>query len=440
MSSRRIVITGIGIVSPLGATPQAYWEALREGRSGVDWIAAMPAEEIGTPYAAEAKDFTGHINDFGELAPEMAKAIRKNLKVMCREIQMGVAAANRALNHASLAGGGEYSKDRVGVLFASDHIITTPHEFIDSLRNCIDEKGELRLERWAEKGLPQLNPLWLLKFLPNMPASHTAIYNAFYGPNNTVTMREAGPNLALAEARSTLERGHADMIVCGATGTRVHTLRSLHLSLQETLAPAGVEPRQASRPFDRDRRGIVVGEGAAAVTLEELAAAQQRGATIYGEIVGSGSSAVMAKNGKPDLQQALALAMKAALRSAGLAPDDIGHVNAHGLSTIPSDAAEARAIHEIFGGRNRPVPVVAPKSYFGNLGAAGGLCELVGSLMALEAGHLFPVLNFETQDDSLPKLALARNCDVPSGTTALSINVTPQGQASAVVVRKFSAA
>jgi 3-oxoacyl-[acyl-carrier-protein] synthase II len=181
---------------------------------------------------------------------------------------------------------------------------------------------------------------------------------------------------------------------------------------------------------------MVLGEGAAAIVLEELAHAEARSATIYGEVLGAGSSSVITPNGVARCDRALANAMRACLRAAGLGPAQIGHIHAHGLSTLKSDVEEAQAIGAVFGPDSRRIPVVAAKSYFGNLGAGGGVAELASSLMALLHGHLFPILNYHHADPECPIRAV-RDLETPSGNAFLNVNTTPQGQASAVLIRRL---
>lgn len=198
------------------------------------------------------------------------------------------------------------------------------------------------------------------------------------------------------------------------------------------------DPVTWSRPFDRHRRGMVVGEGAATFVLEELEFAKKRGAKILGELVGHGASAVLSPRAVSNREMALKNAMEAALRSARMTVDEIGHVHAHGLSTRSSDVQEAGAIAAVFRSRSTPVPVVAAKSYFGNLGAAGGMVELLTSVLALQEGQLFAALNSESMDPECP-VALVTKAGYPSGDAVMNVNVTPQGQASAVIVKKFAA-
>lgn len=434
--ARRVVITGMGLISPLGNTKEVLWEELAAGRSGVGPIERLPAEHLPVHCAGEARSFTGSIDDFGPLEKGQKRNIRKGLKVMCREIQMCVASAQLALRDAGLKLGG-YDPDRTGAVYGSDYILTDPDEFTEGVRRCLREGSEFDFGLWAQEGMPQVTPLWLLKYLPNMPASHIAIYNDLRGPNNSITLREASGNLAVAEAYSTIARGHADVMLAGATGTRLHPLRTVHVALQEELAKGNGSPETLSRPFDLNRQGMVIGEGAATVVVEDIDSAQQRGATIFAEVVGFGSSAVMDRQGVGDFGRALENVMRQALLKADLEPDQLGHVHAHGLSTRRCDCEEAAAIQAVFGDRKEPVPVTAAKSYVGNLGAGGGVVELIASVMALDRDRLFPILNYETPDPECP-VSAARSIDTPPGDSFLNVNVTPQGQASAVLVQRVT--
>jgi 3-oxoacyl-[acyl-carrier-protein] synthase II len=436
--SRRVVITGLGLVSPLGNSPARLWDALIAGKSGIGPLASVPGDALPTRFGGEAREFTGAVEDFGPLEKTFARNIKKSLKMMCREIQMGVAVAQLAMGDAALKLA-ETDLDRMGVLYGSDYMLTLPQEFATGIRNCEDAQGRFHFSRWAEAGLPSVEPLWLLKYLPNLPAAHIAIFNDLHGPNNSLTIREASSNQAIAEAYGTIERGHADVMIAGATGTRVHPGRTLHVVLQEQIAEDANDPATISRPFDKNRTGQVIGEGAAAIILEELSHAQKRGAKILGEVIGYGSSSVSNIRGIGDLYQTARNALIGALRTSGLSPDSVGHLNAHGLATLHSDREEARAIHEVFGGRKTAVPVVAAKSYFGNLGAAGGLVELIASVLALNHGQLFRTLNYETPDSECPIHVIARDGQQP-GDSFINLNLTPQGQGSAIAVRRFSQA
>ncbi len=380
-------------------------------------------------HGAEAKGFTGAIEDYGPLPKDMQRAIRKASKLMCREIEMGVAAAQLAIHDAALTPESR-DRDRTGVIYGCDYIMTLPGEFAAGIEACLDEAKHFHFEQWAEKGLTKVDPLWLLKYLPNMPASHIAIYNDLRGPNNSITLREASPAAALSEAMSTIMRGHADVLIVGSTGSRIHPFRSMHASMQEILAPSADDVTKTSRPFDKDRKGAVLGEGAGAIVLETLEHAQQRGAKILGELVGSGSSTVSSTVGSDFYRRAILNSLRMATRGVDL--KKVGHVNAHGLGTIPCDQQEAEAIQDLFASDQSTVPVVTAKGHFGNLGAGGGMVEIIASVMSL-GGTLFPTLNCDELDPAC-RVNVITNDSTSAGDSFVSINVTPQGQASAVSI------
>jgi 3-oxoacyl-[acyl-carrier-protein] synthase II len=372
--SRRVVITGLGVVSPLGNSPQALWEALVAGRSGVAPLQALPPLAGKVTFGAECREFTGEIDNFGELDKDLKKSIRKALKMMCRESMMAVAAAQQAT---------AMDADTSGVVFGSDYMLSPPDDFLGGMLKCGTGAGQFRYEEWGQAGLKEMNPLWMLSYLPNMPGSHIAIFNNLCGPNNSLTMREASSLMSIREAVQTIQRGHADRMFAGATGTRIHSFKTVHALQQEQLASCESAPEEASRPFDAARTGMVVGEGAGALLLEEYDAAKARGARIYAEIIGTGSSAALDANASGRQKSALVKAARAALKDAGTTPSDVGHINAHGLGTTAGDAEEAAALTEVFNSDLARVPVVAAKSSFGNLGGGGGAVETVGRVLAL---------------------------------------------------------
>jgi 3-oxoacyl-[acyl-carrier-protein] synthase II len=428
---RRVVITGLGLISPLGNTPAALWDALMAGKSGVTATSVLPSDRQPLKIAAEAREFTGEIEDFGPLEKERKKAIKKGLKVMCRETRMAVAAAQLALADAGFA---EQPMDpeNSGVVLGSDYMLTMPEDYSAGMKTCAPE-GEFQFTKWGKEGLGDMAPLWMLKYLPNMPASHIAIYNDLRGPNNSLTMREAAGNLAIGEAFRTIQRGHANLMVAGATGTRILPMQAIHALQTEQMASSNGDPTKASRPFDKDRTGMVAGEGAGMVVLEEYSSAKARGATIYAEVLGLGSANVADETLRGKCDVAMERAMKAALRDASKSPADVGHINSHGLSTTDRDADEARAIRAVLGSKADDVPVTALKSYFGNLGAGGGVVELIASVIALREGRLPRVLNFKTPDPACP-LPVATDDNAASGPSFLNLSVTPQGQAAVLLV------
>lgn len=432
--SRRVVITGLGIVSPLGNSPEELMANLNQGTSGIRPWHGIPAGALPVNHGAEAVGFTGDIDQFGPLDKETQRAIRKGQKVMCREIEMGVAAAQLALHDSGLTSD-KRNRDRVGVIYGCDYIMTLPEEFASGIAKCVNPQGQFDFTRWAELGLPEVNPLWLLKYLPNMPASHIAIYNDLRGPNNSITLREASSCAAICEAHSTLTRGHADALIVGATGSRALAFRAMHACMQEELAGDRNEPASMARPFAADRDGAVLGEGAAAMLLETWEHAHQRGAKILGEVVGYGCSTVPASFGENYLQQAVGNVLRSCLQSAGVT--SVGHIHAHGLGTLASDAQESQAIANVLHAGTPPdqhsTPVVAAKSLFGNLGSGGGMVECIASLLCLQQGHLFAAPHTPAPAPDCP-IRLADN-DTPAGNSFISYNVTPQGQAAGVLIR-----
>ncbi|QDU87539.1 3-oxoacyl-[acyl-carrier-protein] synthase 2 [Pirellulimonas nuda] len=430
-NARRVVVTGFGQISPLGSTPQALADALAAGQSVVTRTAGTIAEKAPYPFVAAAPQFTGEIDDFGPLEGAKKKAIRKGLKLMCRETQMAVAAAQHALADAGFAENYP-DPERAGVVLGSDYMMTLPEDYLAGIVKILEGEA-VNFSRWGEEGLDEMQPLWMLKYLPNMPASHIAIYNDLRGPNNSLTMRESSGLMAIGEAMRTIARGHADMIVAGATGTRVMPMQAIHAWQSEEVAHEGDDPHAVSRPFDRDRCGAVLGESSAMLVLESLESARARGARVLGEVLGFGSSQATGKTMGANIDQAIANACRAALSDAGLDPGQVGHINSHGLSGPLSDRFEAQGIARVFGDPASQPPLIAIKSYQGNVGAASGVVELIASLLAFGADRLPRVLNYETPDPDCPVRPVTTD-DQPAGCTALKISSTPQGQVAAVCI------
>ena len=432
---RRVVITGLGVISPVGNSVEEFWTSLSEGLSGIRPLKQLPPIQDHIAFGGEAEGFTGKIENFGPLPKDRKKSIRKALKMMCRESMMAVAAAQHALVDAGY-GEAPMEPQSSGVIFGSDYMLSPPEDFIDGMTKCDALSGKLDYPRWGTEGLGEMNPLWMLKYLPNMPASHVAIFNDLRGPNNSHTLREIAGVMAIREAAQTISRGHADRMIAGGTGTRIHSFKTIHAIQQEQLADANAIPSEASRPFDANRTGMVVGEGAGALVLEELESARDKGATIYGEVLGTGSSTVtdISMVGSPST--ALANAARVAMGEADLSPSELGHINAHGLGTTSGDRLEAEALHNVLGVEGKNVPVVAAKSFFGNLGAGSGVVELAASLKAMNEGELFRTLNYETPDPETFSLNVVKGPGIPPGDAFLKLCVTPQSQAVAIVIGK----
>jgi 3-oxoacyl-[acyl-carrier-protein] synthase II len=422
-SSRRVVISGIGALTPIGLDVHSYWQSLLEGRSGIRPIQSFDTSELPVQIGGELQNFDpkNHVD----------KKDRRGLKMMARTIQLGVAAAQLALDDGKVDKA-KLDPTRFGVEFGAGLIATELPELADAAKvsqNC--KPGSIDMEKWGDLGLEAVPPLWMLKYLPNMPACHVSILHNAQGPNNSITEGDAASLLALGEAYRILGRDGADFFLVGGAESKINPLSMVRQILYEPMSRRNDAPEKASRPFDKDRDGFVIGEGACVFVVEELEHAKRRNAQIYGEITGFASAFDRKLNG-----DGLARAIHGALSEAGIGPNDIDHVNAHGLGVQDADIWEARGMRQVFSGCKAPVPVFAAKSYIGNLGAGGSTTELAASLMAMRHGSLPGTLNYDEPD---------RECAIPvhtgkpravTKTHFVKISFTQMGQCAAVVVRK----
>lgn len=421
---RRVVISGIGVVNPIGVTLTAFWDALQQGRHGIRRISVFDSAGLPMPFAGEVPDFSAKAY--------LAKEERKSMKVMSRGIQMAVAAAQLAMDDAGIDKS-KLDPTRFGVEFGSGLMASELQELAAAAQvsgTC--RPGVVDLQKWGAQGIPVITPLWMLKYLPNMLACHVSILHNAQGPNNTITESDVAGLLAIGEAYHILLRNHADLFLAGGADSKLNPLSMVRQSLFGRLSSCGDGPEKAIRPFDRRRDGMLIGEGAAVLTLEDLGHAQRRGARIYAEIVGFGAAFDRDRSGK-----GLARAMRTALEQADLAPEDIDHINAHGLSTVPSDVWEYNGINALFGRRAEPVPVFAAKSYFGSLGAASGPSELAASILAARHGRIPRTLNYEELDPACP-LAVTRAPQATATPFVLKLNFTDMGQCAALILRNWT--
>jgi 3-oxoacyl-[acyl-carrier-protein] synthase II len=404
-------------------TPVAFWESLRSGKSGIRTIQSFDPAGLPTRIGGEIPGF--------DPKKILHKDHRKSLKAMARGIQLAAAGAQLALNDATVETA-RLDPTRFGVEFGSGLIATELDELAPAAlvsANC--QPGSVDLEKWGEQGLANIPPLWMLKYLPNMLACHVSILHNAQGPNNTITESDVSGLLALGEAFRILRRDLVDFFLVGGAESKLNPLSMVRQCLFGALSRHNEVPEKASRPFDRGRDGLVLGEGAAVLCLEDLEHARRRGARIYAEVIGFGAAFDRSRSGR-----GLARAIRAALAEAGVGPGDIDHVNAHGLSGIEADVAEARALDEVFGDLPRPVPVFAAKSYFGNLGAGSATAELAASLLALHNGLVPATLNYEEQDPACP-VAVLREPRSVTKPCFLKVGFTEMGQCGAVVCRRW---
>jgi 3-oxoacyl-[acyl-carrier-protein] synthase II len=418
MSSRReVVVTGVGVVSPIGIGGDAFWASLLAGRSGIRPISRFDSSSLSVPFGGEVGDFD----------PKLWVRPRKSLKVMSREIQFGFAAADLAMTDAGIAAGG-IEPERFGVVVGGDMIYADLEDLERTYRRAL-AGGAFDFSVWSEAIHEDLHPLWLLKHLPNMTASHIAIAHDARGPNNTIVLGDVSGLLAIGEAASVIRRGWADVMLAGGSGCRLHPM-ALVARGDAHLSHRRDDCTRASRPFDLDRDGLVNGEGAGMFVLESRDHALRRGARIRGHLLSASSRCEPAVGGAKLSGSALRLAIRAAIGQAGLEPGDIGHVNAHGASTIEMDRVEATAIAAELG----DVPVTAPKSAFGHLGAGGGAVELAASVLGLGAGLVPATLNYDVPDPRCPIHVVHEEPLADRPATVLAINLCSTGQAAAVVV------
>jgi 3-oxoacyl-[acyl-carrier-protein] synthase II len=416
-TAREVVITGLGVVSPIGIGRTAFADSLRAGRSGVRAIGLLEHTPFPVRIGGQVSDFDGK----AYVTP------RKSLKVMCREVQFAVAAALLAVRDAGL-NPDQLDADRTGVVFGSELMYTAPDEMIDAFRHCLVD-GEFVFSRWGDKAINHLYPLWMLKYLPNMPACHIAIALDARGPNNTFTLGDVSSLLALAEATRCVQRGQSDVMIVGGTGSRLNTT-NLIFAGGVGLSRRNDDPAAACRPFDAARDGVVNGEGSGAFIVEDSRHAAARGAKVLARILGFGSSFEPVSPRHPRTGRSVRSSIEQALREAGISAADVGHVNANGRSTPHDDAMEAHAIRDTLG----DTPVTAPKSLFGSLGAGTGAVEMAASLLALEQHEIPVTRNYDLPDPRCPINVVHGRPLASSQPTAVVINQSSTGQAVAAVL------
>lgn len=422
-SSRRVVITGLGMLTPIGSDPDSFWRSLMDGKSGVGRIRGFDTSTVPTRIAAE-------IPDFEAKKYILSRDGRKSLRMMARPIQMAVACSTAALANGQV----DLTKidpARFGVEFGSGLIASELPDLADASRasaNC--KPGAVDMQKWGTDGLPAIQPLWMLKYLPNMPACHISIMHNAQGPNNSITESDAASLLALGEAFRILGRDGADFFLVGGCESKINPISLVRQCLFEQLSRNNDHPEKACRPFDSARDGLVLGEGSSVLVVEEIEHAKKRGAKILAEIAGFGAAFDRKLDGS-----GLARAIKAALTEAGISPDELDHISAQGLATR-SDVWEAKGIAEALGGRR--VPVFAAKGYLGNMGAAAGITELIASVLGLNAGVMPASLNHDKTDPNCPIEVIAGSPRPVTKPYALKLGFTQMGQCGAVVIRKIA--
>ncbi|MEY4180560.1 MAG: 3-oxoacyl-[acyl-carrier-protein] synthase 2 [Planctomycetota bacterium] len=418
MSDRNeLVITGVGMVTPIGIGREAFWRSLRSAASGVRAVPYLENTRFPVPFGGYVPEFDGKLY----VQP------RKALKVMCREIQFGFAAATLAAADAGLKPGGIPS-DRMGVVYGSEMYYGEIPELEPAYRKCLVD-GQFDFGVWGSEGMRELNPLWMLKYLPNMIACHVAISFDARGPNNSFTLGEASSLMALIEGCNVLRRGHADVMLIGGSGNRLNITPLMYRHALRLSHHAG-DPADACRPFDARRDGSVNGEGAGALVLETRGHAEARGARILARLKSAVCTFEPSAFHGGTHSHAFERAIRGALAEAQLAPDAVGFVKANGLGTVDDDACEAAAIRATVG----DTPVTAPKSLFGNLGAAAGIVETIAAVMALEAGEIPPTRNYSQPDPNCPVRVVHSEPQPLTRNSGLVLGASGTGQTIAAVL------
>lgn len=404
---RRVVVTGVGSINPLGNDVETVWKALREGKSGVGKTTIFDASKFPTKISAEIKDWDiSSVVDDAEL-----------WKFRGRHTKFAAGAATQAVNESGVL---DAIKDprRFGVYMGSGEGNQDFYSFATMMATALDADGNLDLIKFTEAGLNTLNPVKELEQEPNMPVGHmAAMFNA-QGPNANCLTACAASSQAIGEASEIIRRGEADVMLSGGTHSMIHPFGVTGFNLLTALSENNDDPQGASRPFDRLRDGFVLGEGAAMVVLEEYEHAKKRGAHIWGEIIGYGSTADAYRitDIHPEGRGAIGC-MTMALNDAGLNSEQINYVNAHGTSTTVNDKVESKACREVFGENAMKVPVSSTKSMMGHLIAAAGATEMIVCLLAIRDNVLPPTINYQNPDplcdlDYVPNEARDAQCNI----------------------------
>ncbi len=410
--SRRVVITGLGTLNPLGNDPESTWQAVVAGRSGIDHLTGFDTSELKTRFGGQVKEFDP-VALFG----------RKDARRMDRVTQLAQAAAGQALDDADLQLSEDDSR-RAGVILGSG---------VGGVGSAFDGYGT-----FLERGPGRVSPFFIPMMLFDTPAAAISISHGLQGPNIAIATACAAGTNALGEAAKTIERGAADVMVAGAAEAALLPPIIAGFNAAGALSQYDGDPARASRPFDKDRDGFVGSEGAAVLVLEELGRALARGARIYGEVLGYGSSADAHHLAAPTEDgSGAAQAMQAALDDAGLAAEDIDYINAHGTGTQLNDKSETMAVKSVFGPAAYGIPMSSTKSMHGHLLGAAGALEALLCLKALATGFIPPTINYQTPDPECDLDVVPNSGREASLRRALSNSFGLGGHNATIILGKY---
>lgn len=416
MNKKRVVITGMGVISPVGNTVEEYWKSLIEGRSGVGRITSFDPSNFSSQIAAEILDFDPslYLNT-------------KEIKKTDRFVQFAIAASKMAMDNSGLDLGKE-DPNRIGVIIGSG---------IGGL-HTIEAEHNKYIERGPEKGPRKISPFLIPMLIVNMASGYVSMYFKVRGPNTAVATACATGNHAIGDAFRIIQLGEADMMIAGGSEAAITIMGFGGFCALRALSTRNDEPKKASRPFDKNRDGFVIGEGAGIVILEEAEHAKKRGANIYCELVGYGMSADAYHMTAPDPEgEGASRCMALSLKDAGIKSDQVDYINAHGTSTQYNDRVETLAIKKLFGQHAKKIAISSTKSVTGHvLGAAGGV-EIIASALAIKNNLIPPTINYETPDpecdlDYTPNKAKEMNVDI-----SMSNSLGFGGHNATLVLRRY---
>ncbi|WP_022824051.1 beta-ketoacyl-ACP synthase II [Hymenobacter norwichensis] len=416
MAFRRVVVTGLGAITPVGSTVPTYWDGLRQGLSGAAPITRFDASKFKTRFACEVKDYSPD-NYFD----------RKEGRKMDLFTQFAVIASDEAIKDAGLLEG--INKDRVGVIWGSG---------IGGLKTFQEESFNFA----KGDGTPRYNPFFIPKMIADSSSGNISIKNGFRGPNFVTTSACASSSDAIVAAYNYIRLGMADVVVTGGSEAAITEAGVGGFNALKAMSERNDDALTASRPYDKDRDGFVLGEGAGALVIEAYEHAQARGAKIYAEIIGGGLSSDAYHITAPDpTGEGVVLVMQNALQDAGIKPEEVDYINTHGTSTPLGDGAEIKAIQKVFGEHAYNLNISSTKSMTGHLlGGAGGI-EAVASILAIQHGIIPPTINHVTDDPELDaRLNFTFNeAQVREVNVAMSNTFGFGGHNTSVVFRKFKA-
>jgi 3-oxoacyl-[acyl-carrier-protein] synthase II len=376
MELKRVVVTGFGAITPIGNNAKEYWENLVKGVSGAAPITLFDTTNFKTRFACEVKNFD-----------PLAHLDKKEAKKMDRNTQFGMVAAREAVEHSGILSD-KLDKNRVGVIWGSG---------IGGLGTF-----EIEVLGWANADIPRFNPFFIPKMIADITPGFISMEYGFHGPNYTTVSACASSANAIIDAKMLIQLGKADVIVCGGSEAAITASGVGGFNAMMALSTRNDDPKTASRPFDKDRDGFVLGEGAGCIILEEYEHAKKRGATIYAELKGGGLSADAYHMTAPHPEGLGAyLVMKNCLDDAEVSADEVDHINMHGTSTPLGDIAESNAISKLLGNHAYDIQINSTKSMTGHLLGAAGVIEAIAALGTMMNGIVPPTINHFTDDEGI---------------------------------------